>query len=83
MIRQGVTRLARGYLVPSLGRPVMVMDEAKETAIALIQRHGMRAQAVAQEHAAEKQTSGDAEAAVHWRQIGLAIAELRAARGVN
>lgn len=83
MIRNGVTRLARGYLVPRLGRPVMVMDDAKETAIAMIQRHGTRAQAVAQEHAAEKHIAGDAEAAGRWRQISLAIAELRVVRGVN
>ena len=61
----------------------MTMDDAKETAIAMIQRHGMRAQAVAQEHAAEKQTSGDTEAAAQWRQVGLAIAELRAVRAIN
>jgi len=58
----------------------MMMDDAKETALAMIQRHGVRAQAVAQEHVAEKQTAGDAEAARNWQQISLAIAELRAQR---
>jgi hypothetical protein len=58
----------------------MNMHEAKETALSMIERHGIRAQAVAEEHATEKLTVGDAEAAQHWHQIGLAIAELRAVR---
>ena len=61
----------------------MVMDDAKETALAMIQRHGVRAQAVAEEHAAQEQTAGDSEAARRWHQIGMAIAGLRVARGVS
>ena len=61
----------------------MVMQEARETALAMIQRHGVRAQAVAEEHAAEMQTGGDTESASRWREISMAIAELRVIRGVN
>ena len=61
----------------------MVMKESKETALAMIQRHGRRAQAVAEEHAAELQKAGDTESASRWRQISMAIAELRVVRRVN
>ena len=61
----------------------MVMKEAKETALAMIQRHGMRALAVAKEHAAEMQIAGNTEAANRWGEISVAISELRMLRRVN
>ncbi|HEX3349216.1 MAG TPA: hypothetical protein VHS58_14050 [Acetobacteraceae bacterium] len=43
----------------------------------LIDRHGLRAAAVASEHAAEAQASGDTAAVDHWLKVQSAIVELR------
>ena len=43
----------------------------------LIERHGLRAAAVAAEHVAEAQTAGDTVALDRWRQVQSAIVELR------
>lgn len=48
------------------------------TAQRLIERHGLRAAAVAGEHAAEAQVEGDVAALERWRQVQSAVAELRA-----
>jgi hypothetical protein len=45
----------------------------------LITRHGMRAAAVAAEHATQHAAQGNHEAATDWHGIARAITELRAA----
>jgi hypothetical protein len=56
----------------------MTGENTIELARALIQRHGMRAGAVAQEQAAEKQAHHDYEGAEHWQAVARAVTELRA-----
>ncbi len=48
------------------------------TAQMLIERHGLRAAAVAAEHAAEAQLEGNPSALERWRHVQAAIAEVRA-----
>ncbi len=55
----------------------MQVDDPKQVALSLIQRYGMRAQAVANERAAELQNAGDAAGSDKWRQIHDMVAELR------
>lgn len=55
----------------------MQADDPTQIALSLIQRHGLRAQAVANERAAEMQNAGDAAGVDKWRQIHDLIAELR------
>jgi hypothetical protein len=43
----------------------------------LMERHGLRAAAVAQEYANEAQLSGDTEKLDHWRSVEAAIAEMK------
>jgi hypothetical protein len=43
----------------------------------MIRRHGLRAQAVAMERAAETRLQGDAAGLNHWQSTGAAIRELR------
>jgi hypothetical protein len=47
------------------------------TARMLIERHGLRAAAVAQEYASEAQLGGEAMAMARWQAVQAAIAELR------
>lgn len=44
---------------------------------AMIQRHGLRAQAVAMDHVTELRQQGDAAGREHWEQVHSAICELR------
>jgi len=55
----------------------MQAEDTTRIALSLIQRHGMRAQAVANELAAEMQAAGDAAGLDKWRQIHDLIWELR------
>jgi hypothetical protein len=55
----------------------MQIEESKQIALSLIQRYGMRAQAVANERAAELQNAGDAAGSDKWRQVHDLIWELR------
>ncbi|HTW25987.1 MAG TPA: hypothetical protein VME92_02570 [Acetobacteraceae bacterium] len=48
-----------------------------QTAKALLQRHGFRAQAVAEEKTQELRGSGDAAELARWEAIGAALRELR------
>ena len=54
-----------------------VRRNAQATALSMIRLHGLRAQAVALEHAAELRQQGDAAGHDLWRQIHVAICELR------
>ena len=51
--------------------------DAQETAQNMIRLHGLRAQAVALEHAAEMRQQHDPAGLDHWQQIHAAICELR------
>ena len=55
----------------------MQIEETKQIALSLIERYGMRAQAVASERAAELQNAGDAAGFDKWRLIQDLISELR------
>ena len=48
-----------------------------QTARMMIERHGLRAQAVAAERASEMQIAGQTAEFARWRSIGEVIAELR------
>ncbi len=52
-------------------------NNALNTARQLIERHGLRAAAVAEEHAAEARVSGETAALDHWRAVAAAVAELK------
>jgi hypothetical protein len=54
-----------------------VRRNAQETALKMIGLHGLRAQAVALERAAEMRQQGDAAGQDLWQQIHAAICELR------
>ncbi|HTR16875.1 MAG TPA: hypothetical protein VMI52_07570 [Acetobacteraceae bacterium] len=55
----------------------MQTQDPIETAKALLQRHGLRARAVAQEHVAESQVQGDTAAFAHWESVARTLDELR------
>jgi hypothetical protein len=48
-----------------------------DVAWGLIQRHGVRAEAVAEAHAAELRTQGDPALLAYWQGIINAVAKLR------
>ena len=54
-----------------------IRRNAQETALSMIKLHGLRAQAVAQERAAELRQQGDTAGYDLWQQIHAAICELR------
>jgi hypothetical protein len=63
---------------------IMRHQDAKETAQMMIRLHGLRAQAIAQERAAEMRQQGDTAGLDHWQRIHTAICEMRqAARREN
>jgi hypothetical protein len=51
--------------------------DAQTTALSMIRMHGLRAQAVALERAAELRQQGDVSGYDLWQQIHAAICELR------
>lgn len=53
--------------------------DAHAVALSMIRLHGLRAQAVAQERAAELRQQGDASGHDLWQQIHAAIREFRQA----
>jgi hypothetical protein len=55
----------------------MQMTDPREVARQLMQRHGLRAGAVAQERAEECRAQGDQEGFVNWTRIHDVIPELR------
>ena len=50
---------------------------ARETARMMLRLHGLQAQAIALEHAAEMRQQGDAAGFDRWRHVQAAILELR------
>jgi hypothetical protein len=54
-----------------------IRRNAQETALSMIKLHGLRAQAVAQERAAELRQQGDTAGYDLWQQVYAAICELR------
>ncbi len=54
-------------------------QDAQETALRMIQLHGLRAQAIALERVAEMRQQGDAAGLDLWQQIHAGICELRQA----
>ncbi|HEY7577511.1 MAG TPA: hypothetical protein VH855_07935 [Acetobacteraceae bacterium] len=54
-----------------------IRRNAQATALSMIKLHGLRAQAVAQERAAELRQQGDTAGFDLWQQIYAAICELR------
>ncbi len=54
-----------------------VQQVAQETALSMIKMHGLRAQAVALERAAELRQQGDVSGYDRWQQVHAAICELR------
>ena len=52
-------------------------QDARATALAMIKLHGLRAQAIASEHAAEMRQKGDIAGLDRWQQVHVAICELR------
>jgi hypothetical protein len=56
-----------------------VRRNAQETALKMVRLHGLRAQAIALERAAEMRQQGDVAGYDLWQQIQAAICELRQA----
>jgi hypothetical protein len=54
-----------------------MQQDTTEIARMMIQRHGLRAQAVALEHIQESRQQGDAEDLDRWQAVYNAICELR------
>ena len=52
-------------------------QDARATAISMIRLHGLQAQAIASERAAEMRQKGDIEGLDRWQQVHVAICELR------
>ena len=50
---------------------------ARQTARMMLRLHGLQAQAIALEHAAEMRQQGDAAGFDRWRRVHAAIGELR------
>lgn len=55
----------------------MRYQDTKQTAQMMLRLHGLRAQAIAQERAAEMRQQGDTRGLDHWQQIHSAICEMR------
>ena len=58
-------------------REQQVQRDARATALSMIRLHGLRAQALALERAAESRHQGDAAGHDLWQQTHAAIRELR------
>jgi hypothetical protein len=52
-------------------------QDVRETALSMIKLHGLRAQAIASERAAEMRQKGDIAGIDRWQQVHVAICELR------
>jgi len=55
----------------------MEAQKLMETARMMIQRYGLRAQAIAQERATEMQAKGDTAEFDRWQQVNRVISELK------
>jgi hypothetical protein len=58
-------------------QPQEVRRDAQETALKMIRLHGLRAQAIALERAAEMRQQGNVAGHDQWQHIHAAICELR------
>ncbi len=54
-----------------------MQNEPRTTAQMMIRLHGLHAQAIAQEHAAELRQQADTAGFDYWQQVHAAICELR------
>jgi hypothetical protein len=61
----------------------MTLEDNKTIAQNMISRHGLRAQAVVQEHLAAARAQGSAAELARWEAVGAAIAELRRTAPAN
>ena len=52
-------------------------QDVRATALSMIRMHGLRAQAIASERAAEMRQQGDIAGIDRWQQVHVAICELR------
>lgn len=52
-------------------------QDARTTALSMLRLHGLRAQAIASERAAEMCQKGDIAGLDRWQQVHVAICELR------
>lgn len=59
------------------------MSDSKTMDIArmLLRTHGLRAHAVAQEHAEQARAQGDSAGAAHWSAVSRRVQELRGTNG--
>lgn len=57
----------------------MFDTKTRDIARMLMRSHGLRALAVAQEHAAQARAQGDTAATEHWSKVSLRVQELRSA----
>ena len=55
----------------------MLDTKTRDIARMLMRTHGLRALAVAQEHAAQARAKGDTTATEHWSQVSRRVQELR------
>lgn len=55
----------------------MFDTKTRDIARMLMRSHGLRALAVAQQHAAQARIQGDTAATEHWSKVGLRVQELR------
>lgn len=55
----------------------MLDTKTRDIARMLLRTHGLRAHAVAQEHAAQARAKGDSAATDHWSQVSRRVQELR------
>lgn len=59
----------------------MFDTKTRDIARMLMRTHGLRALAVAQEHAQQARAKGDSAATDHWNQISRRVEELRGQNG--
>ncbi len=57
----------------------MFDTKTRDIARMLMRSHGLKALAVAQEHAAQARAQGDTAATEHWTKVSLRVQELRSA----
>lgn len=55
----------------------MISHDHQQTALSMIEAHGLQAQAIANEHLLENRQRGDTAEIERWQDILAAIAELR------
>lgn len=72
----------RGFLSNGQrGNEPMRETKTRDIARMLMRTHGLRAHAVAQEHASQARAKGDATGAEHWAEVSRRVQELRGHNG--